>query len=115
MHCAAPTTEEEDEVLAGVPESMKKTFMLRRPDIVALLADCATSPEPEVQEPVPDKRIAPVEAYLRAYLGPLLTTLNAVRTSLRLSVNCVSVVRASCLPADGALPGGRQPGTNRGV
>ena len=76
---AAPTPEEENEVLAGVPEAMKKPYMLRRPDIVALLAPCASRPEPEIQEPVPDERIAPVENYLRAYLAPLLAALNAVR------------------------------------
>jgi hypothetical protein len=75
-------------VLAGVPESMKKPFMLRRPDIVALLAPCASSPEPEVLPPEPDERIAPVEAYVRAYLGPLLAALNAVSTA---HLHCFSV------------------------
>ena len=72
-----PTPEEEDEVLSGVPESMKKPYMLRRPDIVALLAPCSTSPEPEVQQPEPDARIEPVEAVVRAYLAPLLEAMNA--------------------------------------
>ena len=40
-----PTPEQENEVLAGVPESMKKPYRLRRPDIVAMLAPCATPPE----------------------------------------------------------------------
>jgi hypothetical protein len=71
-----PTPEEEDEVLSGVPESMKKPYMLRRPDIVALLAPCSSSPEPEVLAPDPDARIAPVEAVVRAYLAPLLGAMN---------------------------------------
>ena len=97
---AAPTPEEEDEVLAGVPEAMKKPYMLRRPDIVALLAPCASSPEPEVEEPVPDARIEPVESYLRAYLAPLLTALNAVRTKPRLGfANFPTAGRSSQLPA----------------
>ncbi len=48
-----PTPEQENEVLAGVPESMKKPYRLRRPDIVAMLAPCATPPEVRTLCPLP--------------------------------------------------------------
>lgn len=101
-------------MLAGVPESMKKPYMLRRPDIVALLAECASSPEPEVEEPVPDARIAPVESYLRTYLAPLLTALNAVRTS-SFWLRDLPVLRPNFPPPNFSTPpvcprpGGRKP------
>lgn len=62
-----PTPEEENEVLAGIPESIKKPYRLRVPHIVAMLANCSTEPWEEPVEPEPDARIAVVDAYVLAF------------------------------------------------
>jgi hypothetical protein len=67
-----PTPEQENEVLAGVPEAMKKPYMLRRPHIVAMLAPCSTEPWTDPVEPDPDARISVVEQYVLACAAAVL-------------------------------------------
>lgn len=73
-----PTPEQVNEILAGIPEAMKKPYLLRRPHIVAMLAPCSTEPWVEPAEPDPDARIPIVQRVVLAAATPALAELNAM-------------------------------------
>lgn len=59
-----PTPEQENEVIKGLPESVKKPFKLSKPDIVTICAPCATYPDPEPTTPRLDPRCEVINRFL---------------------------------------------------
>ena len=70
-----PTPEQENEVIKGLPEAVKKPYCLTRPDIVKLVAECSTHPEPEPKEPEPDPRMEVISRYAAPWLAQMLGAL----------------------------------------